>query len=623
MCKKLIVFILLFKSLGIVGQKNTISNRLNEVIVNASKRLKKSSIGQSIVHLSDSLIIRNTESFTDLIRFNTSIYLREYGKGGTSSVCFRGTSASNTAVVWNGINVNSFNNGQTGFNALNVNLFDGIDIRSGGGSIEFGSGAIGGTIHLSDKIEYFENDNIENRLVLNVGSFNTYNSLFKSKISNNNYNVNIGLVRNSSTNDFKLFNTKFNNSNGSYENYAMNLSLGYRINKISEIKIYSSSFIGKRGFSGTLPNPVAANEQYQDSYSRNLIKYGIQGEKTRHELSTGYLTQKYNYYPNKLSNQGSFGQSRRYVFLYLYERQLPKLKISLTSFSEYESAFGETDRIQIRNRRQFSQYFIFKQNILSNLSYNLKVRKDFNTDYDVPLIYSGGLKFRFLENFYVRINGSKNYRVPTYNDLFWPGQGNLNLVPETAEQEEVGVGYESEKMTFDVGIYSIKTNNKIIWTPSGDSERPGVWVPINVAETSNRGLESTLELKRDFKGIRLNAILNYSYTLAKDLRLDKFLIFVPKHLFNGNLSITKNRWSLSLQTLYNDEVYSTQDNDSDSKVSSFFLLNSIIEYRLKKFFNSNLTLGVRINNVLGEQYMVLPRRPMPLRNFNFNINYKF
>ncbi|HBI40595.1 MAG TPA: hypothetical protein DDY16_06570 [Tenacibaculum sp.] len=384
MCKKLIVFILLFKSLGIVGQKNTISNRLNEVIVNASKRLKKSSIGQSIVHLSDSLIIRNTESFTDLIRFNTSIYLREYGKGGTSSVCFRGTSASNTAVVWNGINVNSINNGQTGFNALNVNLFDGIDIRSGGGSIEFGSGAIGGTIHLSDKIEYFENDNIENRLVLNVGSFNTYNSLFKSKISNNNYNVNIGLVRNSSTNDFKLFNTKFNNSNGSYENYAMNLSLGYRINKISEIKIYSSSFIGKRGFSGTLPNPVAANEQYQDSYSRNLIKYGIQGEKTRHELSTGYLTQKYNYYPNKLSNQGSFGQSRRYVFLYLYERQLPKLKISLTSFSEYESAFGETDRIQIRNRRQFSQYFIFKQNILSNLSYNLKVRKDFNTDYDVP-----------------------------------------------------------------------------------------------------------------------------------------------------------------------------------------------------------------------------------------------
>ena len=44
MCKKLIVFILLFKSLGIVGQKNTISNRLNEVIVNASKRLKKSSL---------------------------------------------------------------------------------------------------------------------------------------------------------------------------------------------------------------------------------------------------------------------------------------------------------------------------------------------------------------------------------------------------------------------------------------------------------------------------------------------------------------------------------------------------------------------------------------------------
>ncbi len=623
MHRRLIIFILLFKCLGVVGQQDTVENRLNEVVVNATKRLKNTSTGQHIVHLSDSLIVRNTESFTDLIRFNSSIYLKEYGKGGTSSVSFRGTSASNTAVVWNGININSINNGQTGFNALNVNLFDGIDIRSGGGSIEFGSGAIGGTIHLSDKIAYSENDKIENQLVLTAGSFNTYNSLFKSKISDNKHNINIGLARNSSNNDFKLFGTEFNNSNGSYENYALNLSLGYRIDKKSEIKVYSSSFIGKRGFSGTLPNPIAANEQYQDSYSRNLIKYGIHGEKTRHEFSTGYLTQKYNYYPNEYSEQGNFGQSRRYVFLYLYERQLPKLKASITSYSEYESAFGETDRIQTRNRKQFSQYFIFKQNVLSNLSYNLKVRKDFNSDYNVPLIYSGGLNFRPLKNFYMRLNGSKNYRVPTYNDLFWPGQGNLNLVPETAEQGEVGFGYESEKVTFDVGIYSINTKDKIIWTPSGDPERPGVWVPINVAEARNRGVESTLELKNYLEGFKINTILNYSYTLAKDLRLDKFLIFVPKHLFNGNLSITKNKWSLSFQTLYNGEVYSTQDNDRDFTVSSFFLLNSMVEYRIKKFFNSELTLGLRINNVLGEQYMVLPRRPMPLRNFNFNINYKF
>ncbi len=34
---------------------------------------------------------------------------------------------------------------------MTVSLFDAVAIRSGGGSIEYGSGSVGGTIHLNDK----------------------------------------------------------------------------------------------------------------------------------------------------------------------------------------------------------------------------------------------------------------------------------------------------------------------------------------------------------------------------------------------------------------------------------------------------------------------------------------
>ena len=118
-----------------------------KVVNLSSVKLQKHSKGYKVLNLSDSVIVKNTESFTTLLRYNTPIYIKEYGSGGTSSASFRGTSASNTAVVWNGININSINNGQTGFNALTVNLIDNINVRSGGGSIEFGSGAIGGTVH--------------------------------------------------------------------------------------------------------------------------------------------------------------------------------------------------------------------------------------------------------------------------------------------------------------------------------------------------------------------------------------------------------------------------------------------------------------------------------------------
>ena len=164
----LFVFILLISSKSF-AQIDSIQQL--KVINLSSVKLQKHSKGYKVLKLSDSVILKNTESFTTLLRFNTPIYLKEYGSGGTSTASFRGTSASNTAVIWNGININSINNGQTGFNTLTVNLIDDIDVRSGGGSIEFGSGAIGGTIHLNDQLSF--GNHLTNQIVSSVGSYNT------------------------------------------------------------------------------------------------------------------------------------------------------------------------------------------------------------------------------------------------------------------------------------------------------------------------------------------------------------------------------------------------------------------------------------------------------------------
>ena len=153
-----ILFVLIFciACFNGIAQNDSLVNRLGEIVIHADEKLKKHSVGYKVITLSDSVIVKNIESFTSLLRFNSPLYLREYGAGGTSSASFRGTSASNTAVIWNGININSINNGQTGFNSLTVSLFDAIAIRSGGGSLEYGSGAVGGTIHLNDYLRFYQ-----------------------------------------------------------------------------------------------------------------------------------------------------------------------------------------------------------------------------------------------------------------------------------------------------------------------------------------------------------------------------------------------------------------------------------------------------------------------------------
>ena len=92
-------------------------NVLPEVVLSDAK-LRNFSHGQVLGTINDSLLDNSSTSLTEVLRYNSLIYFRENGPGGVSSPSFRGTSAQQTAVVWNGININSQLNGQTDFNTI-------------------------------------------------------------------------------------------------------------------------------------------------------------------------------------------------------------------------------------------------------------------------------------------------------------------------------------------------------------------------------------------------------------------------------------------------------------------------------------------------------------------------
>lgn len=622
--KKYTLFTIFFTvTLFSFAQEKSKMSVLEEVIVLADKKLVKNSNGYKIHRLSDSVITRNIKSFSSLLRFNSPIYLREYGAGGTSTASFRGTSASNTAVIWNGININSVNNGQTGFNSLTVNLVDAINVRSGGGSIEYGSGAIGGTVHLNDYLNFKPKETIRHQVVANAGSFSTYNSLYKFNLSNEKLSLKFGISYNESENDYKLLDTKFKNANGAYDNLSLNVGFAYKFSNKSQLKFYSTNYSGKRLLSGELPNPRSANDKYKDFNNRNLVIYNYKKEIFNHELKLAFLTQEYQYFDNKNVEDYSFGKSKRYLINYALGYKIPSIKAKVTSYSEYETIFGKTDMIQEKNRKQFSQSIIYHQNIYNKVFFDAKIRKDFNSDYNVPYSFAFGLKANTFKNFNVRLNSSKNYRVPTYNDLYWPGQGNLNLVAETAMQGELGIGFKNSKIKADLGVFYISAKNKIVWTPNGNPDKPGVWSPINLSNVNNKGVEFVFSYSNNFDENFIDFNFNYSYTEAKNKRTNTFLIFVPKHLLNGNLSYSYKRFGLFFQQVFTGMTYTTESNSKDFVIPHFFVSNIGGDFKILKQHQKQLSIGFKVNNVFNKLYITQPRRPMPNRNFNININYKF
>ena len=163
----LLSFLVFFGVHSAMAQQDPIIE-LNEVVVSDS-RLQRFSNGVKVETLKDSVLQRTNGSLTNTLLFNSNIYFKENGYGMVSSPSFRGTGAAQTAVIWNGINVNSQLSGQVDFNTILPQSVDKISVRSGGGSTQYGTGAVGGSIHLENTLDF--NSDWRHRLQLGYGSF--------------------------------------------------------------------------------------------------------------------------------------------------------------------------------------------------------------------------------------------------------------------------------------------------------------------------------------------------------------------------------------------------------------------------------------------------------------------
>lgn len=214
---------------------------LQEVEV-SDKKLKNYSDSQNVQQLNDSIIRKSQPSLTNLLNFSTGIYFKENGLGMVSSPSFRGTTAQQTAVIWNGVNINSQLNGQTDFNTITTSDFNSISVRAGGGSSLYGTSAIGGSIHLNTDLR-FKNE-FSNQLNLNYGSFNTLGINYHLRYSDEKISFFGSISRNSSDNDYEYLDSERTNLNGNYFNSSYNIGFGYKLNATNILKIYSQVYDG-------------------------------------------------------------------------------------------------------------------------------------------------------------------------------------------------------------------------------------------------------------------------------------------------------------------------------------------------------------------------------------------
>lgn len=606
--KKLSILLVSFLCQCICAQNDSII-RLDEVSV-SDTQLKKFSNSQSVLQLNDSIIRKNRASLTTLLNYNSVIYFKENGLGMVSSPSFRGTTAQQTAVIWNGININSQFNGQTDFNTITTKDFNSISVRAGGGSSVYGSSAIGGSIHLNNDLA-FENK-FENQLQLAYGSFNTFNGNYKMQFSNERFSIQAGISRNSSENDYPYLDTDMKNENGQFYNTSFNANLAYKLDSKNTLKLYSYLFESERHFSGTLAAP--SKSKYEDLNTRNLLEWAGNYGKFTSKMKAAFFTEKYRYFENAATSIFNTANAKTLVAKYDLSYR-PNKEMEFNSVIDYTQTKGVGEEIGINTRRIGSGVLLFKHSPFRDFLYELAVRKEITNDYKSPVLFSVGTNYA-VSNFYkIKVNGSRNFRVPTFNDLYWQGSGNTDLKPESSYQLEVGNEFKLKNINLSVTGYYIKIQDLLRWAPGTN----GNWTPSNVAKVATYGVEMLLNSTRKFGRHELDFNATYAYTISRDLEKEKQLIYVPYHKFTASLAYSFKDFSAHYQYLYNGEVFTSSDNFYS--LDDYLVSNIGVDYAFGK--NRFIQVGFDALNIFNENYQSVAVRPMPGRNYSLSLTFKF
>jgi len=497
----------------------------------------------------------NAESLSSLLAMHSPLFIKTYGQGGLATCSFRGTGASHTKILWNGIDINSPMMGQTDFSVVPVYIIDNVTLNHGGSSVCEGSGALGGSISLTNSVSWNEKTKIE--FVQNIGSFNTYNTMISLQCGKNDFRSKTHFVRGVSENEYPYKNIFIDRNNpptnyrkgAGYNHYDITQELYLKTN---DSDVFSMKLWGQQ-YNRDIAAPISVashpkNEKQENKSFKSVVDW-------KHSLPLGMLkvqfafVHDYLYYTNEIANIYSDNTSDRYFGNISYNRNVYGF-IEFSSGMRYEKIYVKSiNYTSDKVRNELSLFAGVEVHFSDLILARVMLRQRVVDKEVVPAIPTIGFDIGLLKNeeLFLKANVSRNYHMPTMNDLYWMPGGNINLKPEKGVTIESGLLYkksikESIKLETEITGFYNDINNWIIWLP--DSVR-SYWTPRNIRNATSKGIEATLKLSYKHNDYLISCNNAFSYTDARnrkvndinDLSKGKQLIYVPKYSFGSHVNV--------------------------------------------------------------------------------------
>lgn len=563
--------------------------------------------------------VNQSQHLGELLSFQFPIHFRNYGNGMLSSISMRGTSAQHTAVLWNGININSFSLGQADFSMLPAAAFDSVQLHAGGGSARFGSGAFGGTVLLGT------NHARKNQIVFTqeVASFHKYFSTLSAGFHKGPLSYSLSGYMLQSENDFPVMGTQERQDNAALNIKGTTQNIRYQVTKHSAIGVQYWYHYADRELQPTI-GTVNNRDEQQDENHRLLIDYELNHNATFLQVKAGVIDDDIIYNKSK-SNVRRWVAAVNQQFVVCKNWHVEwsgNMNHAIGNIKNYPSGRVTENRYEVALsiNRSFE-----KVSVAAN------IRQPFISFVNAPLLLYVGSDVVLFEkrqkSITAKANLSRNFRAPTLNDRYWENAGDVNLLPEVSYAAESGFGFSVSQLQVELTGFYQSVNEWIQWKPIGENGR---FVPRNLAQVEVTGLEVATNYMHKIDHGFLRGRLVYQpiqsiitkASAAEERTLGKQLIYTPKHTLSGFFTLHYRQWR-TLLSLQGTGKRFTDDTNTNRFALDPYLLTDFSMGRTLGTHRNRFTLYASVKNIMNADYQLYSARAQPGRNFSIQLNYQF
>lgn len=565
------------------------------------------------------------QSLTDLLALNTPLLFKNYGPGQLATVSFRGTSASHTAVLWNGVNINQPMAGLTDFSTIPVAGFDQLSVQYGSAASVVGSDAVGGSILLKTMPD-FTKSGLSVFAGHQQGSFRNHQSQGGAR-----YTGRLGSQWQVAGKTV-VYGSQLNNRYPYPERKYYYLEPTETRQRGLLQDLY---FRNRQGRQVSVNAWLTDNDLVQapaDTIGRERTRtqnYRLMGtyEASHTTVRVGWFRDVLDYAKGDFSRP-SHSLMDRLMTRVEHERLLLSglsLRVGAEASHYRTQVDGYGGQVVQENRADLyalTRYQGRRWLVSANL------RQGFATGYRAPFTPSIGGEYQLIRQaaWQLTAKGSvgRSYRVPTLNERYWLNLGNPALKPEQGINAEAGLAARTTtakawQLTAELTTYRNRVKDWTYWNPTRN------YRVENLQEVLARGVEwngsATYTQGRWQAGMRAG----YAYTRSTQERVydvyaqdvvGKQLVYVPLHTGNLSAFVKRGPTRLTIQTLLNTKQYITFDNIQ--ALPAYTLTNVL----LNTHWQWGAVLGQvqgQINNVFDVLYLNVRRNAMPGRNYALSL----